>query len=174
MGSERQSLELTSEACTLRKGINGTWTTMNSSELVHVPEQGVFVTGFNFTQLGEGHFESKKNWTPKGQKARWDGKLLMATPGGLQAIATVQLRCFPGRHIDLQVIRERMGDARFIGGQLSHHGIELKQEKNGLGHWFQTSSDQQFKSSKNWKDLGGSPEAASYLELEDVKATQVR
>ena len=47
------------------------------------------------------------------------------------------------------------------------------QLRNGLGHWFQTSSDQQFQSTASWKDLGGSPEAAAYLELEDQKVKQV-
>ena len=106
---------------------------MAGSELVHVPEDGGFVTGFNLTQLDEKghslHFDSKQIWSPKGKKARWDAKLLMTTKTGLQPIATVQLRCFPGRHIDLQVIRERMGDARFVDGQLGHHGIQLKREK---------------------------------------------
>ena len=127
MRSERQSLELTSEECKLRKHIDGKWTTMDGSELVHVPEKGRLVTGFNFTHLDE---KAKKTWAPKGRKARWDAKLLMTTKRGLQPIATVQLRCFPGRHIDVQVIRERMGDARFVGGQLGPHGIQLKREKN--------------------------------------------
>ena len=173
-GSERQSLELTSEACKLRKGINGTWRTMNSSELLHVPEEGVFLTGFNLTELGQQKIDFEfKVRTPKGMKARWDGQLLMATPRGPQAIATVQLRCFPGRHIDLQVVRERMGDARFVEGQLSHHEVELKREKNGLGNWFRTSEDTQFRMKASWKDLGGSLEAANYLEMEDVNAKQV-
>ena len=167
-------MELTSEACKLRKGINGTWSTMNSSELLHVPEEGVFLTGFNLTELGwqKIDFEFKVR-TPKGMKARWDGQLLMATPRGPQAIATVQLRCFPGRHIDLQVVRERRGDARFVEGQLSHHEVELKREKNGLGNWFRTSEDTQFRMQASWKDLGGSLEAANYLEMEDVNAKQV-
>ena len=129
---KRQSLELTSEECKLRKHIDGKWSTVERSELLHVPQEGRFVTGFNFTHLDEKHgihFDSKKIWTPKGKKARWDAKLLMTTKAGLQAIATVQLRCFAGRHIDLQVIRERMGDARFVDGQLGHHGIQLKREK---------------------------------------------
>ena len=134
MRSERQSLELTSEECKLRKHVDGKWTTIDRSELVHVPEKGSLVTAFNFTHLDEkGHsirFDSGEIWTPKGKKARWDAKLLMTTKRGLQPIATVQLRCFPGRHIDVQVIRERMGDARFVGGQLGHHGIQLKREKN--------------------------------------------
>ena len=131
--SKRQSVELTSEDCKLRKHIDGKWTTMERSELVHVPEEGSFVTGFNFTRLDQKghsiHFDSQQIWTPKGKKARWDAKLVMTTKMGLQPIATVQLRCFPGRHIDLQVIRERMGDARFVDGQLGHHGIQLKREK---------------------------------------------
>ena len=134
MRSKRQSLELTSEECKLRKHIDGKWTTIDRSELVHMPEKGSLVTAFNFTHLDEKghsiHFDSGEIWTPKGKKARWDAKLLMTTKRGLQPIATVQLRCFPGRHIDVQVIRERMGDARFVGGQLGHHGIQLKREKN--------------------------------------------
>ena len=143
MGSHHQSFEFTSEECMLRKRIGDEWKVMDSSQLSQVSKAGDFVTGFNFTHLEQGkiQFDSKKIWTPKGKKARWDAQFLMATPHGRQLIATVQLRCFPGRHIDVQVIRERMADARFVEGQLGHHGVQLKREKNGLGHWFHTSSE---------------------------------
>ena len=97
----------------------------------------------------------------------------MATPRGRQRIASVQLRCFPGRHIDIQVVRERMGDARFVSGQLGHHGIQLKKEKNGLGHWFHASSDREFQLNKSWRELGGSREAAAFFDIEDKKAKTV-
>ena len=150
---------------------------MEGSDWLHVPEAGEVVTGFNLTHLDENgsaiHFDSKKIWTPKGKKARWNANFVMATKRGLQRIASVQLRCFPGRHIDIQVIRERMGDARFVEGQLGHHGIQLKREKNGLGHWFHTSSDHEFQLKKSWTDLGGSREAAAFLDLEDERAKKV-
>ena len=172
MGSYRQSFELTSEECKLRKRMGGEWKVMESSELLQVSEAGDFVTGFNFTHLENGtiHVNSKKIWAPKGKKARWDAQFLMATPRGQQLVATVQLRCFPGRHIDVQVIRERMGDARFVQGQLGHHGVQLKREKNGLGHWFHTSSDHEFQLNTSWAELGGSREAAAFFELEKDEA----
>ena len=172
MGSHHQSFEFTSEECMLRKRIGDEWKVMDSSQLSQVSKAGDFVTGFNFTHLEQGkiQFDSKKIWTPKGKKARWDAQFLMATPHGRQLIATVQLRCFPGRHIDVQVIRERMADARFVEGQLGHHGVQLKKEKNGLGHWFHTSSDQEFQLNTSWVDLGGSRQAAAYFELEEKKA----
>ena len=172
MGSHHQSFEFTSEECMLRKRMGDEWKVMDSSQLLQVSKAGDFVTGFNFTHLEQGkiHFDSNKIWTPKGKKARWDAEFLMATPHGRQLIATVQLRCFPGRHIDVQVIRERMADARFIEGQLGHHGVQLKREKNGLGHWFHTSSDQEFQLNTSWVDLGGSRQAAAFFELEEKKA----
>ena len=175
MGSYRQSFEFTSEECKLRKHVGDEWKVMEASELLQVSEAGDFVTGFNFTHLEKGtiHFDSKKIWSPKGQKARWDVQFLKASPRGQQLVATVQLRCFPGRHIDIQVIRERMADARFVEGQLGHHGVQLKREKNGLGHWFHTSSDHEFQLNASWKDLGGSSAAATFLELEDEKAKKV-
>ena len=175
MGSYRQSFEFTSEECKLRKRMGDEWKVMEASELLKVSEAGDFVTGFNFTHLEKGtlHVDSKKIWSPKGKKARWDDQFLMATPRGQQLVATVQLRCFPGRHIDVQVIRERMADARFVQGQLGHHGVQLKREKNWLGHWFHTSSDHEFQLNKSWRDLGGSSQAASFLELEDEKAKKV-
>ena len=173
MGSRHHSLEFTSEECKLRQRVGDEWRVMESSEMLEVSDGGHFVTGFNFTHLENGsiHFESKKIWTPKGNKARWDAEFLMATPRGKQRIASLQLRCFPGRHIDMQVIRERMGDARFVSGQLGHHGIQLKKEKNGLGHWFHTSSDHEFQLNASWRELGGSPEAAAFFDIEDNKAT---
>ena len=172
MGSHQQSFEFTSEECMLRKRRGDEWEVMDSSQLSQVSKAGDFVTGFNFTHLEQGkmRFDSNKMWTPKGKKARWDAQFLMATPHGRQLIATVQLRCFPGRHIDVQVIRERMADARFVEGQLGHHGVQLKKEKNGLGHWFHTSSDQEFQLNASWVELGGSRQAAAFFELEEKKA----
>ena len=172
MGSHHQSFEFTSEECMLRKRIGDEWKVMDSSQLLQVSKAGDFVTGFNFTHLEQGkiHFDSNKMWTPKGKKTRWDAQFLMATPHGRQLIATVQLRCFPGRHIDVQVIRERMADARFVEGQLGHHGVQLKREKNGLGHWFHTCSDQEFQLNTSWVELGGSRQAAAFFELEEKKA----
>ena len=172
MGSRQHSLEFTSEECKLRQRVGDEWRVMESSEMLQVSEGGHFVTGFNFTHLENGtiHFDSKKTWIPEGKKARWDAEFWMATPRGKQRIAFLQLRCFPGRHIDIQVIRERMGDARFISGQLGHHGVQLQREKNGLGHWFHTSSDHEFQLNTSWRELGGSREAAAFFDIEDEKA----
>ena len=175
MGSRHHSLEFTSEECKLRQRVGDEWRVMESSEMLQASEGGHFVTGINLTHLENGtiHFDSKKILTPKGKKARWDAEFLMATSRGKQRIASVQLRCFPGRHIDIQVVRERMGDARFVEGQLGHHGIQLKREKNGLGHWFHTSSDREFQLSKSWRELGGSREAAAFFDIEDKNAKAV-
>ena len=91
----------------------------------------------------------------------------MNTKKGVQTIATVQLRCFPGRHMDIQVVRERMSDARFIRGQLGQHAVHTSRMKNGLGHWFSTSMDEEFKTTKRWTDLGGSSDAAAYFDQVD-------
>ena len=82
MGSYRQSFEFTSEECKLRKRVGDEWKVMEASELLQVSEGGDFVTGFNFTHLEKGtiHFDSKKVWSPKGAKARWDVQFLKASP----------------------------------------------------------------------------------------------
>ena len=98
----------------------------------------------------------------------------MAIAHGQQLISIVQLCSFPGRHIDVQVIRERIADARLVEGQLGHHGVQLKKEKIGLGHAFHTSSDHEFQLNTSWRDLGGSREAAAFFELEENKAKRAR
>ena len=174
MGKDRQSLEFTAQECKLRKKVAGKWTTMEDSQLLYLPEGGDYVSGFNLTRLVSNNsdmtFEQRPSRAPKGvEKVRWDAKLLMNTKRGFQTIATVQLRCFPGRHMDIQVVRERMSDARFIRGQLGHHVLHTSKRKDNWGHWRSTSMDEEFKIAKSWTDLGGSSDAALYFVQVDLQ-----
>ena len=101
MGKDRQSLEITAQDCKLRKKVAGKWTTMEHSTHLYLPEGGDYVSGINLTRLaGNITFDKDVRTTMrKGEKARWDAKFLMNTKSGVQAIATVQLRCFPGKHM---------------------------------------------------------------------------
>lgn len=169
MGKDRQSLEITAQDCKLRKKVAGKWTTMEHSTHLYLPEGGDYVSGINLTRLaGNITFDKDVRTTMrKGEKARWDAKFLMNTKRGVQAIATVQLRCFPGKHMDIQVVRERMSDASFIRGQLGQHAVHISKIKNDRGHTIKTSTDEEFKTAKSWTDLGGSSDAASYFDQVD-------
>ena len=171
MGKDRQSLELTAQDCKLRKKVAGKWTTMDHAEHLHLLDNGNYVSGFNLTRSASNITFDHKVRTPKGKKkgkkARWDAKFLMNTKGGVQTIATVQLRCLPGRHIDIQVVRERMSDAGFIHGQLGQHTLHTFKMKNNRGHPMKTSRDEEFKTTESWTDLGGSSDAATYFDQVD-------
>ena len=132
MGKDRQSLEITAQDCKLRKKVASKWTTMEHSTHLYLPEGGDYVSGINLTRLaGNITFDKDVRTTMrKGEKARWDAKFLMNTKRGVQAVATVQLRCFPGKHMDIQVVRERMSDASFIHGQLGQHAVHISKIKN--------------------------------------------
>ena len=167
-GKDRQSLEFTAQDCKFRKKVAGKWTTVEHSEHLYLPEGGDYVSGFNLTRLaGNITFDQRPSTAPKGKKARWDAKFLMNTKRGVQTIATVQVRCFPGKHMDIQVVRERMSDARFIRGQLGKHTVHTSKTKNRWGHWQATSMDEEFKTTKSWTDLGGSSDASTYFEQVD-------
>ena len=167
MGKDGQSLEFTAQDCKFRKKLAGKWTTVEHSEHLYLPEGGDYVSGFNLTRLTSNiTFDQRPSKAHK-NKARWDVQLSMNTKGGVATIATVQLRCFPGRHMDIQVVRERMSDARFIRGQLGQHTVHTSKTKNSRGHLTSTSSDAEFKTTKSWTDLGGSSVAAAYFDQVD-------
>ena len=162
--STSRRIEITTEDCTPRVSEDSfTWRQLSDS-LASLPEGDVF-SGFNLTRL-----RSKKTKLAKGSIEKWDVVLFMKRRQDMEAIATLNLRCALGYHMDLQFLREHMSMSSFMGGQLGRHdNVSTKVMPNHAGRLFSTSADDEYHTNSSWLDLGGSSMASFYLAQGDTK-----
>ena len=157
-GSMRQMLEITSQDCKwkARKG-NEEWTVVDSvhNESISVPDAGEYITGFDLSRTTNPHGHRFPN------RVRFN----MHTKNGKSDIAVLSLSCRPSHNINVQISMKRKSDQQFVDG-------ELKAGRKLLST-LQTSTDSEFSVDSKWQELGGSEQAALYLQLADEDRASV-
>ena len=153
-GSLRQMLEITSQDCKwrARKG-NEEWTVVDpvdTPELISVPDGEDYITGFDLSRTVTG---------PHGHRFPNRVRFNMNTKNGKSDIAVLSLSCRPKHNMNIQVSMKRKRDQQFVDG-------ELKVGRKSLST-LQTSTDSDFRVDSKWQELGGSEQAASYLQRVD-------
>eukprot|EP00435_Cladocopium_sp_Y103_P030090 s1072_g7.t1 len=158
-GSMRQMLEITSQDCKwkTRKG-NEEWTVVDPAHNaeISVPDGGEYVTGFDL---------SRTVTAPHGHRFPNRVRFNMNTKDGKSDIAVLSLSCRPNHNINVQMSMKRKSDEQFVDG-------ELKVARKSLS-MLQTSTDSEFRADSKWEELGGSKQAALYLQLVDESRTSV-
>ena len=144
-GSLRQVLELTSNDCIWKGRTADTpWKVIDGNQLIHKPEEnGLYLSGFNVT----------------GNHVTFN----MNTAHGDTNVAKLATSCRPHRHMDVKIKMHGMKYHQFVKGELSQHrkGLSILETAD--------SSDYDYAISGAWEDLGGSTEAAEYLQQIDKK-----
>lgn len=135
---------MTSNDCQWRARKAGTeWTTVKDDEIIAVPDDEDFATGFRVTKNGaRGH-----------NHVRFE----VNTMGGKMDKAILSLSCRPHHHINLQLVMKNRSDYAFIEG-------ELKVARGGIST---LQTDSEFAVDTKWEDLGGSHWAASYFKVDE-------
>ena len=134
-----------------RKG-NEEWTVVQQvhNELISVPDGGEYVTGFDL---------SRTVTSPHGHRFPNRVRFNMNTKDGKSDIAVLSLSCRPNHNINVQISIKHKSDQQFGDG-------ELKVARKSLST-LQTSTDSEFSVDSKWQELGGSEQAARYLQLVD-------
>jgi len=143
-GSLRQVLEVTSNDCIWKGRTADTpWKVINGNQLIHKPEEnGLYLSGFNVT----------------GNHVTFN----MNTEHGNTNVAKLATSCRPHRHMNVKMKMRGMKYHQFVKGELSQH-------RKGLSILQTASSDYDYAISEAWEELGGSTEAAEYLQQIDKK-----
>lgn len=146
-GSPRQLLEITADDCQwwARKGA-AEWTAVQDEETVALPEGNDYISGF---------VVNKKN----GPNGHNHVRLNMQTKDGKADIAVLSLSCRPKHHLNVQMIMKRTSDVQFVHGQLK--------PARKVSFSLQQSTDSEFVLNSTWQDMGGSAQAAAYLQSVD-------
>ena len=140
-----------------RKG-NEEWTVVHQvhNELISVPDGGEYVTGFDL---------SRTVTSPHGHRFPNRVRFNMNTKDGKSDIAVLSLSCRPNHNINVQISIKHKSDQQFGDG-------ELKVARKSLST-LQTSTDSEFSVDSKWQELGGSEQAALYLQLVDENRASV-
>jgi hypothetical protein len=120
------------------------------NELISVPDGGEYVTGFDL---------SRTVTSPHGHRFPNRVRFNMNTKDGKSDIAVLSLSCRPNHNINVQISIKHKSDQQFGDG-------ELKVARKSLST-LQTSTDSEFSVDSKWQELGGSEQAARYLQLVD-------
>jgi len=145
-GSHRQALEITAHDCQWKGRKGSEWIAVQNGDSLSVLDGRDYVSSF-IVAREDG---------PKGHNLV---RLNMQTKDGPTDVAVLSLSCRPQHHINLQMVMNRREDRQFVDGELK----VARKKLSLLG----TSTDAEFGTNKNWKDLGGSAAAAAYLRTVD-------
>ena len=152
-GSEPASMEITSERCEWQTQSNSKkWSAVNST----VPEVLPSGPSSRMKLLGNQHKDTEKI-----QLFIADEKV---------PVATLQVMCRQGRHINMKLHMANQKWKAFVSGELKGTGKEgqkhLPSSKNSMLQ-LTTRDDQEFEVKKTWAELGGSSHAQQYLQKFD-------
>ncbi|CAL1144397.1 unnamed protein product [Cladocopium goreaui] len=145
-GSHRQALEITARDCQWKGRKGSEWIAVQNGDSLSVLDGQDYVSSFIVTRKDG----------PKGHNLV---RLNMQTKDGPTDVAVLSLSCRPQHHINLQMVMNHREDQQFVDGELK----VARKKLSLLG----TSTDAEFRTNKNWKDLGGSAAAAAYLRTVD-------
>jgi hypothetical protein len=84
---------------------------------------------------------------------------------GKSDISVLSLSCRPNHNLNVQMSMNRKSDQQFVDG-------ELKGSRKSLST-LQMSTDSEFRTDSKWQEIGGSEQAARYLQLVDENWTSV-
>lgn len=154
-----QAMQVTSKDCQWHKRSSHEWSKWIAEP--HIDRDGNSVS---LVKLASDVMKATKS----GQKRVSYVKLFMNTQLGLQEIAELRVVCRPGRLLNTKVVMYRKGDTEVVEGQLGKHFAQVDQRHNQWGQkMMKMEADQAYFLTKSWTDLGGSEEAAAYLENSD-------
>ena len=159
-GPHRRSLELTSESCKwlTKTAPEKSWRGVEGPEVLSSPDiDGDEMTAFDL------------KWS-KGQKMHVE--LLMKTQQGFKTVGKLFATCKTGYHLNVKVHMFSQDEVRLVKGQLGPHSgghtESLFQESGKKLNGQELRTDQDFQTKTDWMELGGSPDASTYLrEVDD-------
>jgi len=147
-GSLRQTLELTSRDCRWKARKPGqTWAFVQDDQIIAVPEGKDYVTGFHLTKSSGANMQNHV-------------RLSMNTKEGIREVAVLSLSCRANHNINVQLLMKSRKDVQFVDG-------ELKVARKMLSTLQTGQTDLEFGVTEKWQELGGSDEAAGYLQQID-------
>jgi len=146
-GALRQVLEMTAEDCLWRaRKADGEWTMVGKDEEIWVPDGHDFATGFQVTKNGaKGYKHVHFNVNTKSGKT---DKVVLSTS------------CRPHHNMNLQLMMRERSDYRFVEGEVK--------VARGSRAFSTLQTDSEFAIDAKWQDLGGSDQAASYLDMDQA------
>lgn len=159
LNEAKQVMELTAEDCRWRKRTSsGQWQPVEGQAEADAEK----TTTFHMV-------------TSPGQKMHVE-LLVKSEADGFKKIAALFASCKPHHHINMKMAMFSKDDVRLVGGQLGARGHDTSNQYHAdnaaLASFLEGSSqklqmDQNFLTSKDWTDLGGSISAEAYLKQAD-------
>ena len=137
------------------------WREVDGPEVLASPDfDGDEMTAFDFKRS-------------RGQKMHVE--LLMKTQQGFKTVGKLFVSCRPGQHLNVKIKMFSEKEVHLVKGQLgaSHDPDPQVQLHNGSVASFYKESgqelrmDQDFETRTDWEQLGGSPDASTYLQEVD-------
>jgi len=167
-GHHQRSLELTSESCRwlTKTTPEQSWRELEGPEVLASPDiDGDEMTAFDFKRS-------------RGQKMHVE--LLMKTQQGFKTVGKLFASCKPGQHLNVKIKMFSEKEVHLVKGQLgaSHSDPEVQLHNGSVASFFKESGqelrmDQDFETKTDWEQLGGSPDASTYLQEVDDQGPAV-
>eukprot|EP00435_Cladocopium_sp_Y103_P047004 s464_g13.t1 len=151
----RRGLEITSRDCIWRTDAGGDGWRLAEGLLKFADAEGDDITAFRVSDKAK-----------PGKAGANSIVLLMNSATGFRKVAQLRVKCRPGHHLDAKITMASAEEIRFVKGELGpdhSQGFQSGAQK-GLSL---ISADEQFVAASHWTDLGGSPDAATYLRAVD-------
>lgn len=144
---ESRAIEWTTRDCEWRTRAGPEWIALDPEKL---STPGEFSNGITVTRLFS-----------RGENRRYELNFHMPKKHKLWSLATLHVRCMPGRRIDTKISMFNKEDIALVEGEVGpSRGVLLNQESVD-------AEDSKFWSTSTWPSLGGSENASSYLRLAD-------